>query len=175
MKNVFGITGWKNAGKTTLTARLVEHLAAQGFRVSTIKHAHHAADIDREGTDSYKHREAGATEVMLATPSRFALMHELRDGQAELSLPELLEWMGPADLILVEGYKRDPIPKIMILREQDDAGTALEKIPNIAAFVSEKPELVADAGKPVFGIDDISAIAAFILAQLGLKQGKMAS
>ena len=175
MRRVFGITGWKNAGKTTLTVRLVEHLTAQGFSVSTIKHAHHIADIDHEGTDSYKHRQAGAREVMLATPVRFALMRELQPGETEPSLDELLDRMGAADLVLVEGYKRETIPKIMILREGDTESEALEKIPEIAAFVHEKPEFSPDSGRPVFGINDIPAIAAFILAQLGLTHGDVAS
>ena len=173
MKRVFGITGWKNAGKTTLTVRLVEHLTGRGFGVSTIKHAHHSADIDHEGTDSYKHRQAGAKEVMLATPSRFALMHELRSGRPEPPLKELLDRMGEADLILVEGYKRESFPKLMIMREADDESAALKDIPNIAAFVYEKPALAPERGKPVFTINDISGIAAFILAQVGLQHGNM--
>lgn len=166
MRRVFGIAGWKNAGKTTLTVRLVKHLTKQGHSVSTIKHAHHTADVDHEGTDSHKHRQAGAREVMLVTPARFALMHELR-GAEEPALEELLGRMGEADLILVEGYKRDPIPKLMILREGDSEADALEEVPNIEAFVrrgADQPE----SGKPVFDADDIQGIAAFILAKLGL-------
>jgi molybdopterin-guanine dinucleotide biosynthesis protein B len=168
MKRVFGITGWKNAGKTTLTVRLVEYLTGQGLSVSTVKHAHHTAAIDHEGTDSYKHRQAGAREVMLVTPSRFALMHELRGGEAEPALNELLDRMGDADLILVEGYKRDPIPKLMILRDGDSEADALAEIPNIAAFVYRGPDRKPESGKPAFGADDIPGIAAFVLSTLGL-------
>lgn len=168
MKNVFGITGWKNSGKTTLVARLVENLTAQGFSVSTIKHAHHAADIDQEGTDSYKHRLAGAREVMLATPRRFALMHELPPGKDEPPLEELLARMGPADIILVEGYKRCAIPKIRVTREGKTNGSSIEDIPNIVAYASDRPDSLADAGVPVFNVDDPETIAAFIVSHLGL-------
>jgi molybdopterin-guanine dinucleotide biosynthesis adapter protein len=175
MTPVFGITGWKDAGKTTLTVRLVEYLTGQGFSVSTIKHAHHSADVDHEGTDSHKHRLAGAKEVLLATPFRYALMHELRGGEEEPSLNELLDRMGKADLILVEGYKREPIPKLMIMRGEDDESAALRDIPNIKAFVHAKPSPAAEAegGRPAFAMDDIAGIAAFILGQLGLPHGNM--
>lgn len=174
MTKVFGITGWKNAGKTTLTVRLIEHLTGQGFRVSTVKHAHHGADIDHEGTDSHKHRLAGAREVLLATPYRYALMHELSGGEEEPSLNELLGRMGEADLILVEGYKREPVPKLMIMREEDDENAVLQDIPNVTAFAYEKSAPVSESRKPVFMMDDIAGIAAFILDQLGLPQGVMA-
>jgi molybdopterin-guanine dinucleotide biosynthesis protein MobB len=169
MKCVFGIAGWKNAGKTTLTVRLVEHLTGQGLSVSTVKHAHHTAAIDHEGTDSYRHRQAGAREVMLVTPARFALMHELRSGEEEPPLNELLDRMGGADLVLVEGYKRDPIPKLMILREGDGEADALEKMPNIEAFVYREPNRMPESGKPAFGADDTQGIATFIISRLGLK------
>lgn len=173
MTRVFGITGWKNAGKTTLTARLVEHLTGQGIIVSTIKHAHHSADIDHEGTDSYKHRQAGAKEVLLATPARFALMHELRGNEEEPSLDELLDRMGKADLVLVEGYKREAIPKLVIMRDGDDENAISQDIPNIAAFVYEKPALAPESGRPVFAMDDIAGIAAYILDRLDLPHRNM--
>jgi molybdopterin-guanine dinucleotide biosynthesis protein MobB len=169
MKRVFGIAGWKNAGKTTLTVRLVEYLTGQGFSVSTVKHAHHTAAIDHEGTDSYRHRQAGAREVMLVTPSRFALMHELRGGEDEPVLEELLDRMAEADLILVEGYKRDSIPKLMILRDGDSEADALEELPNIEAFVYREPNRMAESEKPAFVADDIQGIAAFMVSRLGLK------
>ena len=108
---VFGITGWKNSGKTTLTERLVTALSDRGFRVSTIKHAHHGFDIDHAGTDSFRHRAAGAGEVAVVSARRWALMHELR-GEDEPLLAQVLETLAPCDLVLVEGYKRDPHPKI---------------------------------------------------------------
>ena len=108
---VFGITGWKNSGKTTLVVRLVEEFTARGFRVSTVKHAHHAFDIDREGTDSHRHRVAGASEVALVSGRRWALMHELRDDD-EPALGEILARLSPCDLVLIEGYKREAHAKI---------------------------------------------------------------
>lgn len=168
MRRVFGITGWKNAGKTTLTVRLVEHLTGRGLSVSTIKHAHHTADVDHAGTDSHRHRQAGAREVMLVTPARFALMHELREGEKEPALEELLDRMGEADLILVEGYKRDPIPKLMILRDGDSEADALREVPNIEAFVLRGEDRGSEGGKPAFRAADIEGIADFILGRLGI-------
>lgn len=172
MRRVFGITGWKNAGKTTLTMRLVEHITSLGFSVSTIKHAHHAADVDREGTDSHKHRTAGAREVMLATPSRFALMHELRAGEDEPALEALLERMAPVDLVLIEGFKREPFPKIMIHRHEGGTDRTSDDIPGIAAFASDNPDAEQGAQLPVFHVDDIEAIAGFILRYSGLALGE---
>ena len=107
---VFGITGWKNSGKTTLTERLVAEFTRRGFRVSTVKHAHHDFDIDREGADSYRHRLAGAAEVAIVSGRRWALMHELR-GEDEPKLDEILARLAPCDLVLVEGYKREVAPQ----------------------------------------------------------------
>ena len=107
---VFGITGWKNSGKTTLTERLVAEFTRRGFRVSTVKHAHHDFDIDREGADSYRHRLAGAAEVAIVSGRRWALMHELR-GEDEPKLDEILARLAPCDLVLVEGYKREATPR----------------------------------------------------------------
>jgi molybdopterin-guanine dinucleotide biosynthesis protein B len=172
MRHVFGITGWKNTGKTTLTVRLVEHFAARGIVVSTIKHAHHAADVDQEGTDSFKHRSAGAREVVLATPLRFALMHELRSGEDEPSLDALLARMEPVDLILVEGYKRENFPKIMAYRTDGATGRSGIDIPNIVAYASDNPDEHTDAEVPVFHADDIEAIADFILGFVGLAEAE---
>ena len=110
MNPVFGITGWKNAGKTTLTERLVAEFVRRGWKVATVKHAHHAADIDHPGTDSFRHRAAGATEVALVTAGRFAIVRE----QEEPSLGEVLARLAPADLVLVEGFKTAPHPKIEV-------------------------------------------------------------
>ena len=107
---VFGVTGWKNAGKTTLTERLVAEFVRRGWRVSTIKHAHHAVDIDRPGTDSFRHRAAGATEVALIGGQRYAIMRE----EAEPPLADVLARLAPADLVLIEGYKRERHPKIEV-------------------------------------------------------------
>ena len=112
---LYGVTGWKNGGKTGLMERLVAEFCTRGLRVSTIKHAHHSTDVDQPGRDSFRHREAGAAEVMLASPNRWALMHELR-GDAEPSLADLLAKMTPADLILIEGYKREAHPKPSVMK-----------------------------------------------------------
>jgi len=108
---VFGIAGWKNSGKTGLAVRLVEEFTRRGYRISTIKHAHHDFDIDKVGADSYRHRQAGAHEVALVSVTRFAIMHELR-GEPEPAFEEILARLGPCDLVLIEGYKREPVPKI---------------------------------------------------------------
>ena len=114
---LWGVAGWKNSGKTTLVTRLVSELAGRGFVVSTVKHAHHAFDIDKPGTDSHRHREAGAQEVMIVSGSRWALMHELRDEQ-EPPMIQAIERISPCDLILVEGYKRERHPKIEARRRE---------------------------------------------------------
>lgn len=116
---LYGVVGWKNAGKTGLMERLVTEITGRGFKVSTVKHAHHSFDVDHAGKDSFRHRAAGATEVLLASRNRFALMHELRE-EAEPSLADLLTQLSPVDLVLVEGYKRDAHLKskrIVMLRE----------------------------------------------------------
>ena len=112
---VIGIAGWSGAGKTTLLTRVIPLLAARGWRVSTIKHAHHQFDVDQPGKDSHTHRQAGATEVLVSSANRFALMHELR-GEPELSLGALLEKLAPVDLVLVEGFKREAHPKLEVYR-----------------------------------------------------------
>src|ERR1700756_3241234 len=112
---VIGLAGWSGAGKTTLLRKLIPELSGRGLLVSTLKHAHHSFDVDQPGKDSWEHRQAGATEVLVASATRWALMHELRD-QAEPRLPALLAHMSPVDLVLVEGFKRDRHPKIEIHR-----------------------------------------------------------
>ncbi|MFI0846277.1 molybdopterin-guanine dinucleotide biosynthesis protein B [Mesorhizobium sp. IMUNJ 23232] len=165
-KNVFGITGWKNSGKTTLTERLVTELTRRGWSVSTVKHAHHAFDIDQEGTDSFRHRAAGATEVAIVSGVRWALMHELRDA-AEPDLASILERMSPCDLVLVEGYKRESHRKIEV-RRLDARNTAplAPNDPNIVAIAADHP---ADGGGlPVFDLNEVGAIADFVETTTGL-------
>ncbi|MEP2605961.1 molybdopterin-guanine dinucleotide biosynthesis protein B, partial [Marinobacter sp.] len=111
--NVIGIVGWKNSGKTTLAAALIRELSRRGLTVNSIKHAHHGVDVDQPGTDSYKHRDAGAREVILAGGQRFAIMHELR-GAEEPTLDELLARLGPCDWVVVEGFKTHAHPKIEV-------------------------------------------------------------
>ncbi len=156
---VFGITGWKNAGKTTLVERLVGEFVRRGWRVATVKHAHHAADIDRPQTDSFRHRTAGAIEVALVTGARYAIMRE----QQEATLAEVLARLAPADLVLVEGFKRDRHPKLEVRGEGSEPMAAAEhSIVAIAADV--RP---ADGRLPWFRRDDIAGIADFIAARRG--------
>lgn len=163
---VFGITGWKNSGKTQLVTRLVGEFTERGYRVSTVKHAHHNFDIDRPGADSYRHREAGASEVALVSGRRWALMHELRD-EDEPPLNAILSRLAPCDLILIEGYKRENHPKIEARRtETRDRGALAPEDPNILAVAADHEQ--AEETLPVFDLDDIPAMADFIEAHLGL-------
>jgi molybdopterin-guanine dinucleotide biosynthesis protein B len=167
-QRVFGITGWKNSGKTTLTERLVAELTHRGWTVSTVKHAHHAFDIDREGTDSFRHRRAGATEVAIVSGRRWALMHELRE-EAEPPLDAILARLAPCDLVLVEGYKREPHRKIETRRlEAKDATPLSASDPNIVAIAAD--HAVSGETVPVFALDDIAAIADFIESAAGLRR-----
>nr|CAD6414407.1 molybdopterin-guanine dinucleotide biosynthesis protein B [Rhizobium sp. Q54] len=163
---VFGIAGWKNSGKTGLAVRLVEEFTRRGYRISTIKHAHHDFDIDRVGADSYRHRQAGAHEVALVSGTRFAVMHELR-GAPEPSFEDILARLSPCDLVLVEGYKREPVPKIEARRREAAKREPLAPSdPHIVAIAAD--HLVADGSLPVFDLDDTEAIADFIAAAAGL-------
>ena len=163
---VYGVTGWKNAGKTGLMERLVAEFTARGMSVSTIKHAHHAVDVDQKGTDSYRHREAGAREVVLASAKRFAVMHELRDAE-EPTLEALIARLAPVDLVLVEGYKRAPHPKIEAYRAA--AGHPLIA-PESVSIRAVAADCEVEAPCPVLPLDDTGAIADFILADLGLRE-----
>ena len=161
---VFGVTGWKNSGKTGLMERLVAEFSARGFSVSTIKHAHHRFDVDHPGKDSFRHREAGAKEVLLASRNRFALMHELRD-DAEPTLEQLLAKLMPVDLVLIEGYKRDRHPKIEAHRKETRQDLIAPTDDTIRAVASND---TLSIGKPVFDLDDTQAIADFIQSETGL-------
>jgi molybdopterin-guanine dinucleotide biosynthesis protein MobB len=161
---VIGIVGWKNNGKTTLVVRLVEHFTRAGQRVATIKHAHHEADLDQPGKDSWRHREAGAVEVLLATARRWALIHELRE-EAEPPLDELLSRLSPADLVIVEGFKHFPHPKIETHRAARGTPLLAPGDPAIRAVASDEPLPGLDL--PVLDLDDVPAIAAFIERMLG--------
>jgi molybdopterin-guanine dinucleotide biosynthesis protein MobB len=157
---VFGIVGWKNNGKTTLVVRLVEHLTAAGYRVSTVKHAHHEVDLDQPGKDTWRHREAGAAEVVLATARRWAVIHELR-GEPEPPLPALLARLTPVDLVLVEGFKRFPHPKLEVHLQARDTPLLARDDPSIVAVATDGP--IDDLPLPRFELDDVPAIADFIL------------
>ena len=164
-QKVFGISGWKNSGKTTLTSALIRELSARGYRVSSVKHAHHNVDVDQQGTDSYKHRAAGASEVMLATSKRFALMHEIAEEQGEFELGELLEKMSEVDLILVEGFKSSDIPKIQTIRQVSVGNSGKEPINNIVAYATDMRK---ETELPVLDIDNVSMIADFIIDYMDL-------
>ncbi|MEP2980705.1 MAG: molybdopterin-guanine dinucleotide biosynthesis protein B [Lentilitoribacter sp.] len=164
-QKVFGISGWKNSGKTTLTSALIRELTTRGYRVSSIKHAHHNVDVDQEGTDSYKHRSAGASEVMLASTNRFALMHEIAKEEGEFELDELLEKMSEVDLILVEGFKSSDIPKIQTIREVSLANSGSQEMNNIVAYATD---IHFDTELPVLQIDNVSLIADFIIDYMDL-------
>jgi molybdopterin-guanine dinucleotide biosynthesis protein B len=159
---VFGVTGWKNSGKTTMVERLVAELTRRGRRVSTVKHAHHLVDVDHKGRDSFRHRGAGAVEVALVGGQRWALMHELR-GAEEPSLAEILGRLSPCDVVIVEGYKREAHPKLEVRRREavrHDPLTAFDPtVVAVAADADQPGETV-----PVFGLDDIARIADLIEA-----------
>jgi molybdopterin-guanine dinucleotide biosynthesis protein MobB len=161
---LYGVTGWKNAGKTGLMERLVAEVAGRGHSVSTVKHAHHSFDVDHRGKDSHRHRVAGATEVLLSSRRRFALMHERR-GADEMPLAALLEKLAPVDLVLIEGYKRDRHPKVEAFRAETGQPLIAPGDPTIRAVASD---LALDLDRPVFDLDDTAAIADFILAEVGL-------
>lgn len=161
---IYGITGWKNTGKTTLTERLVADMIARGLRVSTVKHAHHDTDIDHEGRDSFRHRQAGAGQVIVASPVRWALMTELR-GAPEPPLADLLARLDTCDLVLVEGYKAHPHPKIEAHRHAVGRGLLAPQNPTIHAIARDVP---LDHPLPQFDLDDIRAISDFILTEVGL-------
>ncbi len=167
-QKVFGISGWKNSGKTGLAVRIVTELIARGYRVSTIKHAHHDFDIDKVGADSWRHRQAGAHEVMIVSGTRFAIMHELR-GAAEPSFEEILARIAPCDLVLIEGYKYEPVPKIEA-RRKDAAKTEplAPSDPHIIAIAAD--HLIPESTLPVFDLDDTGRIADFIEATVGLER-----
>ncbi|MFC3614696.1 molybdopterin-guanine dinucleotide biosynthesis protein B [Lutimaribacter marinistellae] len=161
---LYGVTGWKNAGKTGLMERLVAEITERGYAVSTVKHAHHAFDIDHEGRDSYRHRAAGAHEVLLASHRRVALMTELR-GASEPSLEDLLKRLAPVDLVLIEGYKTAPHPKIEAFRAEAGHELIAPRDVTIRAVASDTP---IEIDRPVFALDDTRAIADFVLAEVGL-------
>jgi molybdopterin-guanine dinucleotide biosynthesis protein MobB len=162
---VYGVVGWKNAGKTGLMERLVAEITGRGFSVSTVKHAQHTFDVDHPGKDSHRHRIAGAREVLLTSRNRFALMHELRD-EEEPALADLLGHLAPVDLVLIEGYKRDDHPKVEAHRAETGNPLIAPDDPTVRAVASDVP-LMLD--RPVFDLNDTRAIADFILSEVGLR------
>ena len=164
---VIGVAGFKNAGKTTLVERLVRVLAGLGYRVSTVKHAHHSFDIDHEGRDSFRHRAAGASEVAVISASRWAIIHELRN-EAEPPLADILAKLTPCDLVIIEGYKRDHHDKIEVRNLTLDHPKLAGDDPTIVAIAANGP--VANAPVPVFDRDDVTALAEFIIVHTGLRR-----
>jgi molybdopterin-guanine dinucleotide biosynthesis protein B len=153
---VIGLSGWSGAGKTTLLSRVIPCLLSRGLRVSVIKHAHHDFDVDVPGKDSWLHRKAGATEVLVGSARRWALMHELRD-QDEPRLPELLAKMSTVDLVVVEGFKREPIRKIEVHRRANGKPLLFPDDPDIVGMLTDADGI--DTGLPTVHLDDIEAAA----------------
>ncbi|MCW5691714.1 MAG: molybdopterin-guanine dinucleotide biosynthesis protein B [Pseudolabrys sp.] len=158
---IVGLAGWSGSGKTTLITRLVPVLKARGLSISTLKHAHHGFDLDRPGKDSFRHREAGATEVIVSSASRWAILHELRD-EEEWNLLDLVAKMSPVDLVLVEGFKRDPFPKIEVHRAGNGKPLIHPDDPYIVAIAADIA--VPQATVPVVDLNDVGAIAELLLA-----------
>lgn len=159
---IIGLAGWSGSGKTTLITKLIPCLIARGIKVSTLKHAHHGFDLDQPGKDSFFHRAAGATEVIISSGKRWAILHELRD-EPEWDLRGLVGKMSPVDLVLVEGFKRDAFPKLEIHRVANGKPLIHPEDPHIVAIASDiaLPQVVI----PVINLDDVDAIADLLLAR----------
>ena len=163
---VFGIAGYSGSGKTTLLEKLIPQFTARGLRVSVIKHAHHGFDIDRPGKDSYRHREAGASEVLLSCNDRWALMHERRD-ESDVTLDELLARLAPCDLVLIEGFKQEPIPKLEVYRPENGKPPLFPERSDIVAVATDA-EIATSL--PRLALDDVAAIAGFVMTTLQLQE-----
>src|SRR5262245_43360802 len=157
---IIGLAGWSGSGKTTLITRALPRLIARGQRVSTLKHAHHGFDLDQPGKDSFMHRTAGATEVVISSAKRFAILHELRE-ETEWDLPDLLQKLSPVDLVLVEGYKRDAFPKLEVHRVETGKPLLQPDDPHVVAIASDQP--LPHAKVPVIDLNDIEGICDLLL------------
>ncbi len=166
---LIAIAGYSGSGKTTLIEKVIPCLVMDGYRVSLIKHAHHEFDIDMPGKDSHRHRMAGATEVMVTSSNRWALMHELR-GDSEPSLEEQLKHFSPCDVVIVEGWKHHNIPKIEVHRKLADKPLLFVEDKNVIAVATDET-LATDL--PQFGLEDAEAVAAFIVKHLGLRKSNL--
>jgi molybdopterin-guanine dinucleotide biosynthesis adapter protein len=162
MTRVIGLAGWSGAGKTTLLIKLLPRLVARGLEVSTIKHAHHSFDVDQPGKDSHSHRLAGATEVLVSSAARWALLHELR-GAAEMRLEDLVGKLAPVDLVVVEGFKRGLHPKLEVYRAAVGKPPLHTDDPKIVAVAADVA--LPGAQVPVLAIDDVEGIIEVILAR----------
>tara|TARA_R110002110_G_scaffold240910_1_gene457200 strand:+ start:185 stop:682 length:498 start_codon:yes stop_codon:yes gene_type:complete len=163
---MFGIAGFKNSGKTTLASAIVTELTARGFKVSTIKHAHHGFDLDQQGRDSFIHRQAGAHEVAIVSGSRWAILHELREDE-EPTFEEMLSHLSPCDIVIVEGFKREAYPKIEVRRLDLNHRALAPDDVNIVAIACDDP--LVDQSVPVFTRNDAEKITDFILEHLGMR------
>ncbi len=159
---IIGLAGWSGSGKTTLIKKLIPRLIARGVSVSTLKHAHHGFDLDQPGKDSFFHRAAGATEVIISSGKRWAILHELRE-EPEWDLPHLVAKMSPVDLVLVEGFKRDAFPKLEIHRAENGKPLIHPDDPHIVAIAANVP--LPQAKVPVVDLDAVEAIADLLLKQ----------
>lgn len=159
---ILGFAGWSGSGKTTLLAKVIPRLVARGLTVSTVKHAHHGFDVDTPGKDSHTHRLAGATEVLVASAKRWALMHELRQ-ESEPTIYELLQRMSPVDLVLIEGFKSARHVRIEVFRKSIGKAPFHPENPQVAGIVSDMP--FPDAAVPVVHIDDIEGVVELVLAK----------
>jgi len=165
---IFGFAGYSGSGKTTLIEKLIPLFVQRGLRVSLIKHAHHTFDVDQPGKDSFRHRHAGCTEVLVTSSRRWALMHELR-GAPEPTLKEQMERLSPCDLLLVEGFKHEPISKLEVYRAEVGESMIHPHDSNIVAIASDAK---VDSRLPQLDLNAPEAIAAFVLKQVGLEQGR---
>ncbi len=161
---IFGFAGWSGSGKTTLIEKLIPLFSARGLKVSLVKHAHHTFDVDQPGKDSYRHRHAGCNEVLVSSSRRWALMHELR-GAPEPSFAELVERISPCDLLLVEGFKREKLPKLEVYRASVGESLLHPQDPSIVAIASDQK---LNTRLPQFDLDDAASIAKFVLRYTGL-------
>ena len=166
---ILGIAGYSGSGKTTLIEKVVPVLVREGLRVSLVKHAHHEFDVDHPGKDSYRHRHAGCSEVLVSSSKRWALMHELR-GTAEPSLHEQLKHLSPCDLVIVEGYKAEPIPKIEVHRRAGHTPLLYPDDPNVVAVATDEP---LDTKLPQVDLDDAEALAHFIIQYVGFNRARL--
>ena len=164
--NVFGIAGYSGSGKTTLLEKLIPCLTARGLKVAVIKHAHHGFDIDRPGKDSYRHRAAGACEVLLSCNERWALMHERR-GAGDVSLDELLSRLSPCDLVLIEGFKQEPVPKLEVYRPENGKPPLFPERSDIVAVATDAA-LATEL--PRLPLNDVERITDFIMNYLQLQE-----
>lgn len=162
---MIGLAGWSGAGKTTLVCKLIPELIRRGHKVSTVKHAHHDFDVDTPGKDSYEHRQAGATEVLVSSGRRWALMHELRDA-AEAPIEDLLAKLSPVDLVIVEGFKKEGHDKLEVYRRALGKPLLAVEDSAVVAVLSDGP--VPETDRPVIDLDDIAAVADFVERHCGL-------